>query len=88
MPKQDPCAHAWDYDDDLPETVTTLFCPIVQAYISEDIDELSFIQLLTPLESLPSLSMSPEDDLMGQSYLVEILCRVIDVNLVPFSTAF
>jgi hypothetical protein len=68
--------------------VTTLFCPTLQAYYTDNYDDLSFIQLLTPLESFPNLTMTPEDDLVGQNYMVEILCSVSDVNLVPFSPAF
>lgn len=89
LPKADPCGYPWGADAELPDSVTTLFCPKVQAYINNDSAALTHIQLLTPLEALPSLSIKPDDSLMEHTnYLVEILCAVTTVNIVPFSPGF
>jgi hypothetical protein len=75
----DPCSRQLLKGVKDSKTLTTLYCPEVQSHWGESIGgDLQFIQMLVPLEALPSLT--PAED--SRKYLVELMCKVGEVTLV------
>ena len=66
--------------------LTTLFCPSVQAYWENgsEQNELKHLQIIIPLESLPVVEHTVADT-NGQKYMLEIICTVTDVSVLPIS---
>ena len=67
--------------------MTTLFCPNVQAYWENESEanELKHLQVIIPLESLPIVEHTVVDT-SGQKYMLEILCSVSDLKVLPISS--
>ena len=75
----DPCSRQLLKEMKDSKSLTTLYCPEVQSHWSESIrSDLQFIQMLVPLEALPSLTPAEE----SRKYLVELMCKVGEVTLV------
>lgn len=75
----DPCSRQLLKEVKDSKSITTLYCPEVQSHWSDSISsDLQFIQMLVPLEALPSLT--PAED--SRKYLVELMCKVGEVTLV------
>lgn len=83
LKKYEPCENKIDSS-----ALTTLFCPNVQAYWENEADknELKHLQVIIPLESMPGIEHTIVDT-SGQKYLLEILCSVSDVNVLPISNS-
>ncbi|CAG9315912.1 unnamed protein product [Blepharisma stoltei] len=64
-------------------SLTTLFCPAVQVFWENDqeVPSLQNLQVIMPLDNLPSLAPAKIDP--DKNYLVELMCKVTDVNLLP-----
>ncbi|CAG9315446.1 unnamed protein product [Blepharisma stoltei] len=67
---------------------TTLFCPSIQAFWdqSQESPNLQFIQIVTPLESMSGLAPATPID-PSQDYMLEIICKVTDVKVMPAISA-
>lgn len=71
------------------KALATLVCPSVQTYWDPDQNEetnLKHIQLIIPLESLPSLGTTIVDT-SGQKYMIELICSVNEINLLPLGNS-
>lgn len=77
----DPCKAALLHDlRQRPDTLTTMYCPVVQLHWgSEDTETLDYLQILTPAESLP---LTFADSIAKENYLMELICKVTDVRIV------
>lgn len=82
LKKIDPCQKKVETS-----AMTTLFCPTVQAYWENENEkgELNHLQVIIPLESLPVVEHTVVDT-SGQKYMLEIMCTVTDINVLPIST--
>ena len=82
LKKIDPCQKKVEI-----RAMTTLFCPNVQAYWENENEkpELNHLQVIIPLESLPVVEHTIVDP-SGQNYMLEIMCIVTDINVLPIST--
>ncbi|CAG9320927.1 unnamed protein product [Blepharisma stoltei] len=80
----DPCMKAMTQEIQK-GAMTSVFCPSVQAYW-DDVQtqpNLNYLQLMMPLESMPSLAPASLDP--SRKYLLEMVCKVSDVNVFPIS---
>ena len=67
------------------KALATLVCPSVQTYWDPDQNEeaiLKHIQLIIPLKSIPSLGTTVVDT-SGQKYMIELICSVNEINVLP-----
>lgn len=80
--KLDPCEKKIEST-----AMTTLFCPSVQAYWDSETltSELKHLQVIIPLESLPNIEHTLIET-TGKNYMLEILCAVTDINVLPISS--
>ena len=71
------------------KALATLLCPSVQTYWDPDQNEeaiLKHIQLIIPLESIPSLGTTIVDT-SGQKYMIELICSVNEINVLPVANS-
>jgi hypothetical protein len=68
------------------KALATMVCPSVQTYWENGKDDLKHIQLIVPLESLPSIGDTVLDT-SGQKYMIEILCAVNEINVLPVASS-
>mmetsp|Transcript_2036 Transcript_2036/g.4659 ORF Transcript_2036/g.4659 Transcript_2036/m.4659 type:complete len:389 (+) Transcript_2036:285-1451(+) len=63
--------------------VSTMFCPNVQLFISEESTDLKYLQLLMPASEFPLVPLSSTH--RSQNDLVELMCRIVDIDIVSAS---
>lgn len=66
------------------KALATVVCPSVQTYWDSEQSELRHIQLILPLESMPAIENTVADT-SGQKHMIEILCAVNEINILPIS---
>jgi len=75
----DPCQRALAKDLHANvETLTTLHCPKVHLSLSPG-GELNYLQMLMPLDSL---ALPQFEAPRGENYMLELLCKVYDAQVV------
>lgn len=65
------------------DTVSTLFCPSVQVFLSEDSTDLKYLQLLMPASEFPLVPLGSTPK--AKTDLVELMCRIVDIDFVSAS---
>jgi hypothetical protein len=65
------------------DSVSTLFCPTVQVFLSEESSDLKYLQLLLPADKFPLVPMS--STYSTKTDLVELMCRIVDIDIVSSS---
>jgi len=77
LENHEPCQKKSDF-----KSMTTVFCPIVQAYWEYKNSGLKHLQLILPINSLPMVENNTDENTV-QDFMLEIMCVVTDINILP-----